>query len=681
MHLTGQHGTHPARPPATTAPWRRGSAALPIVLGYLFLYLAAARLEGAVAGRAGLSPWSPRPGLTLVLLLLLGLRYAPVPLAAELAASLLVRPPGGRPGAGWLLLDAAVVALAWTATAGLLGGRLRLDPALRRPRDLGQLLLVAAAAAPLLAALARVALAVAAGLVPWTSAPAALASWWARDAAGVALAAPLLAALVVRRVRSPAAGEPLWRPVRDRVETAAQALAVVLPPLLGLWLPVMQRPPLLAACFAPLVWVALRRGLAGAAAAAMATGLLLAGTLALRQPADAAGAVADLQSFLLVAAGAALWIGALADARGAGQAERGQLEAVLDATPDCVATVDRSGRLLFLNQAGRRLLGLGEREPLAGRRLGDLLPQLAARLSAQADLGPARWTGATTLLRGGRRVPLEHVAVAHRAPDGRTQAVSAITKDVSGIRQLEGELASAAERLDEQQLHLTAVTAHMPVALLVAKVDGTCLRAEGRALARLCARPEALEGASLFQALEAHDQLIGDFCVAATGSAISSWATVGDAVLETHFRPVVGRNGKVKQVIGLLGDVTERVRAEAAAADLQARVDVLQARTESLDRGGTVQTLTAWLRHLEILEEELADGSPVTTLVPVKRTLERVLEAGADLAELPVPPPPQDAPAAPPEQAEEGQGAITVDAEVGSAPVEAEASAGAPTGD
>src|SRR6266508_6662777 len=242
------------------------------------------------------------------------------------------RPPAGRPGAGWLLLDAAVVALAWTATAGLLGGRLRLDPALRRPRDLGQLLLVAAAAAPLLAALARVALAVAAGLVPWTSAPAALASWWARDAAGVALAAPLLAALVVRRVRSPAAGEPLWRPVRDRVETAAQALAVVLPPLLGLWLPVMQRPPLLAACFAPLVWVALRRGLAGAAAAAMATGLLLAGTLALRQPADAAGAVADLQSFLLVAAGAALWIGALADARGAGQAERGQLEAVLDAT-------------------------------------------------------------------------------------------------------------------------------------------------------------------------------------------------------------------------------------------------------------------------------------------------------------------------------------------------------------
>jgi hypothetical protein len=89
---------------------------------------------------------------------------------------------------------------------------------------------------------------------------------------------------------------------------------------------------------------------------------------------------------------------------------------------------------------------------------------------------------------------------------------------------------------------------------------------------------------------------------------------------------------------------------------MQARVDAMQARIDSLDQGGTVRTLTAWLRHLEILEEELAEGSPLTTLAPVKQTLERVLEAGADLAELPVPPP-GDAPAVP----AEGQGAPVVD--------------------
>jgi PAS domain S-box-containing protein len=633
MHLTSQHGTNPARPPATAAPWW-GRSAAPIVLGYLALHLAAARLESLAAGPSGLAPWSPRPALAVVLLLLLGLRYAAVPLAAELAADLLLpRRPGASPG--WLLLDATLTVLAWAAAAGLLG-RLRLDPALRRPRDLGRLLLVAAVAAPLAAALARVALAVAAGPLPRTGAAAALAAWWARDAAGVTLAAPLLAVLVVRRLRPPAPAEPGWRPARRPAEAAAQALAVALAPLLGLWLPAALRPLLLAACFAPLAWVALRRGLAGAAVAAAATGLLLAATPALRQPADAA-ATAELQSFLLVAGVAALWIGALADASGAGEAARGQLHAVLEANPDCVATVDRAGRLLYLNQAGRRLLGLAPLEPLGGRRLEQLLPQLAARLAAQADLGPERWTGATTMHRGGERVPLEHVAVAHPAPDGRTETLTAITRDVGEARRVEGELAATTERLDEQQLHLNAVTTHMPVALLVATVDGTCLRAEGKALARLCARPETLVGASLFQALEAHDQLVGDFCQAAAGSAVSSWATVGEAVLETHFRPVVGRNGKVKQVVGLLGDVTDRVRAETAAADLQARLDALQARVDSLEQGGTVRTLTAWLRHLEILEEELAGGSQLTTLAPVKQTLERVLEAGADRVELPLP--------------------------------------------
>jgi PAS domain S-box-containing protein len=642
MHLTSQHGPDPARPPATAAPWWRRSAAPPVVLGYLALYLATAHLEHLAAAPGGLAPWSPRPALSVVLLLLLGLRYAALPLAAELAAGLLLHRPWAGPGAGWLLLDAALAALAWAAAAGLLG-RLRLDPALRRPRDLGRLLLVAAAAAPLAAALPRAALAAATGLVPWAGAAAALVSWWARDAAGVALVAPLLAALVVRRLRP--SGEPPWRPARRPAETAVQVLAVALPPLLGLWLPAVLRTPLLAAYFAPLAWAALRRGLAGASLAAAAAGLLLAGTLALRPPADAAAAAAELQSFLLVAAAAALWIGALADARGAGEAERGQLHAVLESSPDCVATVDRAGRLLYLNQAGRRLLGLGLLEPLGGRRLDELLPQLAARLSAQADLGPARWTGATTLHRGGQRVPLEHVAVAHPSPGGRTGTLTAITRDVSEARRVEDELAAAGERLDEQRLHLNAVTAHMPVALLVAKVDGTCLRAEGRALARLCARPESLVGASLFQALEAHDQLVGDFCQAATGSAVSSWATVGEAVLETHFRPVVGRNGTVKQVVGLLGDVTERVCAEAAAADLQARLDALQARMDSLEQGGTVRTLTAWLRHLEILEEELAGASQVTTLAPVKQTLERVLEAGADPPELPLPARPHTAPA------------------------------------
>jgi PAS domain S-box-containing protein len=641
MRLTRQHRTHPARPPANAAPWWRWPAAAPIVLAYLVAYLAAARWEHLLTQTVGLAPWSPRAGLSLALLLLLGLRFTPVALAAELAAGLLLV-PGSRPG--WLLLDAAVTALAWAATAAVLTGRLRIDLSLRAPRDLGRLLLIGVAAAPLAVALARAGVTAASGSLP-RDLGGTVAAWWAGNAVGVVLVVPLLLALVARcRPSGTAAGqaavhhgltlpaaldEAAWRPRRGRVETAAQVAAIAALPLTGLFLPAALRPPLLAACFAPMVWAAVRRGLADAAAAAAATGLALAGALALH-PASPAAEVADLQAFLLVAAGATLWVGVLADARAAGIERGRQLLAVLDAAPDTVATVDRAGRLLYLNQAGRQLLGLGRGEPVVGRLLSDLLPQLAARLATQIGLGPEQWTGATTLTSDGRRIPLGHVAVAHQGPGGRVEAVSAFSRDLSETRRLEAELAASAERLDEQRMHLATITTHMPVALLVAGVDGTCVRAEGLALASLGTKAAVLEGASLFQALEGHDQLVGDFCQAAAGNAVSSWATVGDTVLETHFRPVVGRNGKVKQVIGLLGDVTEQVRAEASAADLQARLDALQAGRDALADAGTVRTLTAWLRHLEIMEEELAEGRPVTALGPVKHTLERVLEAGGD---------------------------------------------------
>jgi PAS domain S-box-containing protein len=636
MRLTRRHPTDPARPPVNAASWWRWPAAAPVVLVYLVSYLAAARWEHLLTETVGIAPWSPRAGLSLALLLLLGLYYAPVTLAAEFAAGLLLLAPGSRPG--WLLLDAGVATLAWAVAAAVLTGRLRIDLSLRAPRDLGRLLLVGVAAAPFAAALARAVVAAASGRLPAADLSGTVAAWWAGNAAGVLLVAPLLVLLVARcHPAMPAAGdggalradEETWRPRRGRVETTAQVVAIAALPLAGLFLPAALRPPLLAACFAPMVWAAVRRGLADAAAAAAATGLALAGALALH-PASPAAEVADLQAFLLVAAGATLWVGVLADGRAAGIERGRQLLAVLDAAPDTVATVDRTGRLLYLNQAGRQLLGLGRQDPVAGRQLADLLPQLAARLATQIGLGPDRWAGATTLTSDGRRVPLGHVAVTHQGPGGRVEAASAFTRDLTETRRLEAELVASAERLDEHRMHLATVTAHMPVALLVAGVDGTCVRAEGRALDRLGIKARALLGASLFQALQGHDQLVGDFCQAAAGNAVSSWATVGDAVLETHFRPVVGRNGKVKQVIGLLGDVTEQVRAEASAADLQARLDALQARRDVLADAGTVRTLTAWLRHLEIMEEELAEGRQVTALGPVKHTLERVLEAGTD---------------------------------------------------
>jgi PAS domain S-box-containing protein len=627
--------------------WRRGrvaarrlALAAAVALAYLALYL-----SGTLGLRAaGQDAWPALAGPTVALLLVFGLRWAPLPFLAELAAAALL-PAGSRPAVPELLLGATAPVLAWGGVAALLAGRARLDPALRRPRDVGWFLLLAVGVGPAAAAALHAALAVAAGRLAWPALPAAVSGWWTAGAVGVLAVAPLLMVVSAGRARPPGLGQPVWRPRASRSETAVQALAVAATPVLALLVPAAQRPPLLYLCFAPLIWVAVRRGVPGAAAGTAALGALSVVVLALGRPAGPAGP--ELESFLVAAAASSLYVGALVGERATSQQRQRQLSAILDAAPDCVATVDRAGRLLYLNDAGRRMLRLGEDEQVTGRSLRELLPQLAARLAAQADLGPDLWKGATTMPagRGGQRVPLEHVAVAHPAPDGRTEAVSAITRDVSAEQRTAARLASAEEQLGEQRLHLGAVLANVPIAMVVAAVDGTCLEVQGRALERL--GPARLaEGRSLFHAFRGNDQLVGDLCQAAAGSAVSSCTTLGDAVLETHFRPVLGRGGKVKHVIGLLSDVTDRVRAEAICDELLAQLDARDAQRQDLDgalRADAAQTLTAWLRHLRILEEQMASGRPVTALAPVKQTLEQVLEAGAATPEeLQAPAPVQD---------------------------------------
>lgn len=51
-----------------------------------------------------------------------------------------------------------------------------------------------------------------------------------------------------------------------------------------------------------------------------------------------------------------------------------RLLAMIEATPDLVTTARADGRLVYVNHAGRRLLGLGEAELVPGLTLHDLVP-------------------------------------------------------------------------------------------------------------------------------------------------------------------------------------------------------------------------------------------------------------------------------------------------------------------
>ncbi len=124
---------------------------------------------------------------------------------------------------------------------------------------------------------------------------------------------------------------------------------------------------------------------------------------------------------------------------------RERLAAILEATTDFVGTADAEARTLYLNRAGRRMLGIGEREDLTGRPIAMYHPPwafeviLTDALPAAAQRGV--WSGETALLhRDGTEIPVSQVVLSHRAPDGRIEYYSMVMRDLRERKRLEGQL-------------------------------------------------------------------------------------------------------------------------------------------------------------------------------------------------------------------------------------------------
>ncbi len=111
-----------------------------------------------------------------------------------------------------------------------------------------------------------------------------------------------------------------------------------------------------------------------------------------------------------------------------------RLVRILEATTDYVGTSSAAGRPLFLNAAGRKMLGLGPDEPLHGH-INERHPEWAQEILNEAIPAAARdgsWTGETALLtREGQEIPVSQVLLAHLDPEGKVEFFSTIMRDLT----------------------------------------------------------------------------------------------------------------------------------------------------------------------------------------------------------------------------------------------------------
>ncbi len=134
-----------------------------------------------------------------------------------------------------------------------------------------------------------------------------------------------------------------------------------------------------------------------------------------------------------------------------GDDDRARLAAILEATPDFVSTATAGGRILYMNRAGRRMIGIEDDADLSNMLIADVHPEdaLAAVLSTAVPAAIARgpYEHETWLRRrDGTRVPVSQVVMAHRGANGDVEYLSTVARDISDRRRAQQEARESEEK-------------------------------------------------------------------------------------------------------------------------------------------------------------------------------------------------------------------------------------------
>lgn len=312
-----------------------------------------------------------------------------------------------------------------------------------------------------------------------------------------------------------------------------------------------------------------------------------------------------------------------------------RLTTILEATPDLVGITNLNGEMLYLNRAGRCVMGIGENESLteAGNvydyhpewvriRFSEILPTIITE---------GVWSGESAILsRDGREVPVSQVILAHNRPDEMVKFFSTIARDISAQKQVEVALRESEEKYRDLVENITDI-------IYIVDATGTLTYISPVVKVLGDYTPEEVVGHSFTEFIHPEDLpiLMESFQQTLTGNLHPSEFRIprksgAPLWIRSSSRPIL-RDGQVIGLRGVLTDISERKQAEEALRESEQRYRnlfenandaiatfTLDSIITSCNRGA--ERMLGWSREEVIGQHTSKVSTPATVILVAERT-------------------------------------------------------------
>jgi PAS domain S-box-containing protein len=352
----------------------------------IIIYVLADRSTVFLQIWTGISAWYPPTGIALAMLIGMGPGYAPALILAGLIAGKLNYHVATF--SYTFLLASPMIIVGYSGAAVILRRVVKVDWRLRSIRDVLLLLFVALPTSGMVAFAGTYFLVLDHAVPPNEYLKAAL-SWWVGDAVAIACFTPFCLVFLMPALRrfvgflqTPADLESASDQGLQPTHWAgrlAESVALAMVGLGSLWVVLgphsKDNHDLFYIFFLPIIWIAVRRGLRGAAAGILVLDLGI--VVSLRVSASDPSHFAVLQFLMLILSLTGLVLGALISQRDRTEKslsrEEERIRLLLESVGEAVYGMDIYGNCTFCNPAFLRMLGYESQQALLGRNIHDII--------------------------------------------------------------------------------------------------------------------------------------------------------------------------------------------------------------------------------------------------------------------------------------------------------------------